>query len=569
MKRPVVNPLWPVRLVLAVLLAVAAAALVACNSDGGGNEGATNELAPDQELRIRIAGDPSTLDPQLAAYAEEISVVKQLFTGLFTYDEDLNVVPALALEVPTTANGGISEDGLTYTINMRDDAVWSDGTPVTAHDFVYAFQRLFDPEAGGQGYYAGFYTAIAGAGEFMAGEGTAEAVGVSAIDDHTLQIKLVAEQPTLPTLLALWPASPLRQDVIEQHGAAWTEPGNMISNGPFVLADYTPQDSIVLEANAAYVGDDEPTLQRMVYRIIPEDSAALIAYENGEIDMTTIPQSDASRFEGDAEQLRFEQLETYALQYNTAAPPFDNALVRQAFSQAIDREAYVASVLQGVGAAGTGWLPPGMPGYDASVGSDLAFDPVAAQATLAEAGYPNGDGFPSVTLTVGNLEPFIVAAEFVQAQLSENLGIDVAIEPLDEAAFGESYMTGGFQVVWQSWFADYADPENFLAQQFATEGGFNVFGYSNPQVDELLSQAATTLDQAERLALYDQAHRIIIDEDQAVTPIYYPQRNYLVKQNVGGLITTALDAEPGDWFVPSVAIFVGQAAPPASDPDEE
>jgi oligopeptide transport system substrate-binding protein len=567
MKRPMMRTPWALRLALAVALAVVAATLVACNSDGGGGEGASNELAADQELRIRIIGDPSSLDPQLAAYAEEISVVKQLFTGLFAYDEDLNVVPALALDVPTTENGGISDDGLTYTINMRGDAVWSDGTLVTAHDFVYAFQRLFDPEAGGQGYYSGFYTAIEGAGEFMAGQGSAEAVGVTAIDDDTLQIKLVSPQPTLPTLLALWPASPLRQDVIEAHGAAWTEPGNMVSNGPFVLADYTPQDSIVLEANAAYVGDEEPTLQRMVYRIIPDDGAALIAYENGEIDMTAIPLPDAARFEGDSEQLRFEQLETYALQYNNTATPFDDALVRKAFSQAIDREAYVAQVLQGVGAAGTGWLPPGMPGYDSSVGSDLGFDPEAAQATLAEAGYPNGDGFPSVTLTVGNLEPFIVAAEFIQAQLSENLGIDVEIETLDEAAFGESYQTGDFQVVWQSWFADYADPENFLAQQFATDGAFNVFGYSNPQVDELLSQAAATLDQTERLALYSQAHETIIAGDQAVTPIYYPERNYLVKQHVGGLITTALDAEPGDWFVPSVAIFVGEAAPPASDPE--
>jgi oligopeptide transport system substrate-binding protein len=560
----------PTRLTRPLLLLIALIALIAAVSCGGGDKGGevTNELSDTQELRVRIAGDPSTMDPQLALFAEDISVVKQLFRGLFTYDQDLNVIPAVAADVPTQENGGISDDGLVYTINLRQDATWSDGAPVTANDFVYAFQRLFDPAAGAQGYYFDFYTSIAGAAEFAYHEGgNAEDIGVTAIDDHTLQITLVEPRPTLPALLALWPAAPLRQDLIEQYGDAWTEPGNLIGNGPFVLADYAPEDEIVLEANAAYWGDDRPTLQTLVYKIIPDDSAALIAYENNEIDMTSIPGVDASRFEGSAEQVRFAQLETYAVQYNNQEPPFDNALVRQAISRAIDRAAYISVVRGGVGTQALSWLPPGMPGADASLGTDLGYDPDAARALLSQAGYPDGDGFPSVTLTIVDDETNRTTAEFLQEQLRVNLGIDMQIETLEESAFYDRYQTGDFQVTWLSWFADYADPENWLPQQFGSEGAFNVIGYSNPDVDALFEQAASELDNTARLALYDQAQQIIIIEDQAVTPVFYPDANYLVKATVGDLITTALDAAPGDWFITNVRIFQSGAAPPASDPE--
>ena len=554
----------PAAVVLLIAALVAAIAAGCSDSDDGQ---VTNELSPNQELTMRIAGDPSTFDPQLASFAEEISVAKQLFVGLFTYDENLNVVPAIAREVPTKENGGISDDGLTYTIHLRDDATWSDGVPVTAHNFVYAFQRLFDPEAGAQGYYFDFYTAIAGSAEFAYDEGgTADGIGVTATDDQTLVLELAFEQPTLPTLLALWPASPLREDVIESLGDAWTEPGNLIGNGPFVLVSYAPEQEIVLEANPSYTGPAQPTLERLVYRIIPDDSAALIAYENGEIDMTSIPIVDASRFDGDPEQVRYAQLETFAVQYNHNEPPFDNQLVRQAFSRAIDREAYVAAVRQGVGVPAVSWLPPGVPGSSASVGTDLGFDIEAAQALLDEAGYPDGAGFPSVTITIVDDESNRLTAEFLQEQLRQNLNVTIDIETVEEGLFFDRFFESDFQVTWLSWFGDYADPENWLPQLFATDGGFNVLGYSNPEVDELLAAAAVELDQATRLSLYDQAHQLII-ADQAVTPIFHPERNYLVKSHVSGLATTALDAEPGDWFVTSVQIL-STGAPPASEPDE-
>ena len=556
--------LRPSFLILPILIAFVAIAAAACSSGDSGV--VTNDLAPNQEFRLRIAGDPSTFDPQLASFSEEISIAKQIFRGLFTYDEELNVVPSVATQMPTKENGGISDDGLTYTISLRTDATWSDGVPVTANDFVYAFKRLFDPDAGAQGYYFDFYTAIDGAEAFAYEDGTAESVAVAALDDYTLQIQLTHAQPTLPTLLALWPASPLRQDLIEQYGDAWTEPGNLIGNGPFVLTEYSPEQQIVLESNPLYWGDDQPTLSKLVYRIIPEDSVALIAYQNGELDMTVIPLADSSRFQGNSEQIRYAELETFALQYNHLAPPFDNPLVRQAFSRAIDRDAYVQAIRGGVGEPAHGWLPPGMPGASPSVGMDLAFDPEAASILLSQAGYTDGEGFPNVTFTILADPTNNLTAEFIQEQLKQNLGINIDIDAVEESTFYDRYFEGDFQVTWLSWFADYADPENWLPQQFGTDGAFNVLNYSNAEADALFEQAATELDQTKRLAIYDRAHRIII-ADQAITPIFHPERNYLVKAYVSDLITTALDAEPGDWFVSNVRILSTGDAPPASGPE--
>ena len=546
---------------LVIIIGLLATVAVAC---GGGGKQTSGTLAPDQVFRIRLAEDPSTLDPQLASFAADISVVKQLYRGLFTYDKDLNVVPAVAAEMPTQENGGISTDGLTYTIKLRGDATWSDGETVAAQDFVYAFQRLFDPEAGAQGYYYSFYTAIDGAEAAAAGEGSPADVGVSATDDQTLVIHLTHPQPTLPTLLALWPASPLRQDLIDQNGASWTDAGKLVTDGPFVLASYTAGDSIVLDANPAYWGADKPTLQELVYKIIPDDSAALVAYQNGEIDLTAIPGPDTERFAGSPEEVRSSTLETFAVQYNTAQAPFDNKLVRQAFSRAIDRDSYVTALLHGVGEPALAWLPADMPGGDASVGADLGFDSEAARSLLSQAGYTDGTGFPSVTLTVSDTEEYRLTAEFLQQQLKQNLGINLNIDTVEEANFYDRYGAGDFQMIWASWFADYADPENWLPQQFATDGGFNVYGYSNSQVDDLFEQAAGELDNAQRLALYGQAQQIIID-DQVITPVFHPESNYLLARNVGGLTPTALDAQPGDWFVSNIQILEG-AAPPASRP---
>lgn len=546
---------------LLALSLVLVGAFAACEEEkkggGGGDETPSVSLADDQTLRVRIIGEPTTLDPQIAAFAADLSAVKQLFRGLFYYDgADLNVVPAAATEVPTVENGGVSEDGLTYTINLRDDLTWSDGEPLTAHDFEYALRRLFDPEAGATGYYFGFYTAIEGAEDAVAGTGALDAVAVRAIDDTTLEIKLSRELPTLLTLLAMWPAYPVRQDVIEQYGDQWIEAGNLIGNGPFVLSEWEHGDHITVTANQNYWGEDRSTIQTIEFRIIPDESAALVAYQNGELDMAPIPLADTPDFEGHPEQLRYAELTTFAWDFNNTVPPFDNDLVRKAFSAATDRDVYIASVRGGVGEPTTGWLPPGLPGYEADRGSEWAFDPELARSLLGEAGYPDGEGLPAVTLTIGDSADERLSAEFLQQQIKQNLGVDISIEVLEGATFQDRVLSSDYQVTFLAWGADYADPENWIPQLFGTGAGFNVHGYSNAEADAILAQAALELDNEERIELYQKAEEVIIEEDMGVAPIYHSVRNWLVKPWVDGLVKTGLDAEvPGDFFFSRVQIL--------------
>jgi len=545
-------------------IAVLALAFAACGDDeeggGDGSPGATtagDNLADDQTLRISAVGEPQTLDPQQTGFDVDISIVKQLWRGLLYYDADLNLVPAVAEEVPTTDNGGISGDGLTYTFNLRDNATWSDGQPVTAADFVYAFQRLFTPEIGATGYYYSFYTVIEGGQEAAKGDAAPEDIGVSAVNATTLEFKLTRQLPTLLSLMAMWPSYPVRQDIIEQFGDSWTEAGNLIGNGPFTLKEWLHDDHLTFEANANYWGDDTPTLQTLVYRIIPDEAAALIAYENGELDLTRIPLPDSANFEGDPEQIKSAELGIFALEFNNTAAPFDNVDVRKAFGTAIDRETYVQSVRGGVGRAATEWLPPGLPGHDETRGDAYEFDPDNAKAFLADAGYPNGEGFPSgVKVTIADTQGGRLAGEFIKEQLKQNLGIDVEIEILESETYETRYNESDFQMVFGGWGADYADPDNFLPQLFGTGASGNQYKYSNSDVDALFEQAAAELDNDKRIKLYQDAEKIIIDDDMGVAPIFNRVRNWLKKSYVDGLEVTGLDGNlMGDWFYTNVRIL--------------
>jgi oligopeptide transport system substrate-binding protein len=539
---------------------IAVLAFAGCKDDkktGGKTPGAgETPLAADQTLRVRIAGEPQALDPQVTGFDVDISIVKQLFRGLFYYDgPDMNVVPSVAAKIPTQGDG-ISDDGLTYTIELRDDVTWSDGTPLTANDFVYALRRLFDPEAGATGYYYSFYTAIVGAEAAAAGTGTLEDIGVTAVNDTTLEIKLTRPQPTLLTLLAMWPAYPVRQDIIEAKGDAWFEAGNLIGNGPMVLSEWVHQDHVTMTADPNYWGDDKPTIQTLVFRMIPDEPKALIAYENNEIDLAPIPLPDTATFEGNAEQLKYEELTVFAWEFNNEREPFDNPEVRKAFSLATDRDTYISAVRGGVGHPTTSWLPPGIPGYLETRCSEWAFDKDKAQQVLTDAGFPNGEGLPEVTLTFADSQANRLSFDFLQQQIEQNLGFRIEVEVLESATYEDHYLASDFQVVLGGWGADYADPENWLPQLFGTDASSNQYKYSNTDFDALMDQAATELDNDKRIKLYQDAEAILIDEDVGVAPLFNRTRNWLLKPYVDGFTTTGLDGNvPGDFFYNRVSIL--------------
>lgn len=555
---------------LSVGLALAALImLVACGGsdpEEGGNTGARNLAPPDRQvLRLRLGSEPKTIDPHLSSTVSETTLSKPVFAGLFTYDEQLQIVPNVAAEMPTADNGGISKDGLTYTVKLDRDAKWSDGKAVTASDFTYSMRRALDPKLAGP--YASFFYGVAGARDYNTAFGTPAApktptdaelqalrdkVGVTAKDENTVVYQLTQPNPSFLNLLALWTAFPVRQDIVEKFGDKWTEAGSHVGNGPFVLSEWAHNERIVLTPNQYWNGE-KPVLQKVTINFIADDTAAYAAYLAGELDSTILPPASRADVLNVAsplhsELVRMPELSTYAFFMNENMAPFDNMKVRQAFGLAVDRKTYVEGVLQNGGRPTTSWIPPGMPGYNADIGKQYEFNPAKAKQLLAEAGYPNGEGLPKVTFLAVNNDTNKLTAQFLEDQFKKNLGIEVSTEFVESRVYTARLSGGQQQITLQRWSADWPYPDNWLPEQFGSSGTANYVGYKNAKFDDLLKRAALEPDADKRLELYDEAHRLVVDE-AGIMPVYNREFFLMVKPNVKDLIVTGIDGGiKGDYF---------------------
>lgn len=546
-------------LVSVLLAAVAVLLLGACESGDGGS----GDLASDQTIRVWLDGEPDYIDPSIADFATAVAVSKNVFATLLRYDPTTDeVLPYVASEVPTVENGGISEDGLTYTFRLREDAVWEDGQPIRAQDFVYSLQRLMDPRVGsyyGNTYYfeiieGGIDLAMAVEADEATIEDLRGAVAAQAVDDHTLEVKITRPSTTFNLLMALWPTAALRQDVIEAHGdianTAWTEPGNLVASGPFRLAEWTHGSSIVLERNPNFWDEEmTPVLDRIVFRIIEDQNTAFSAYLRGDLDAVPVPVADLRRISDDPqygdELRRVPMVVTFGFAYNHAKSPFDTVEARKAFCQSVDRGTFVNEVQQGLGVPTTSWLPPALePYYEADRGSDLSFNPETALSVVSSSNRP---ALPSVSFTYANVDPNGIRGEFLQGQWKEHLGLDVRLVPLDSAAFGQAFGTGDFDMLLIGFGEDYHHPENWL-MLWRSDGGLSTAGYSNPEFDRVVDEALTADDPGEAVALWQEAERILLDEDAALCPLFNDENAWLVKPHVEDFIMTGADGLPGDFF---------------------
>lgn len=517
-------------------------------------------LSDQQTLRVNVGQEPPTLDPTLAEESSAISLLGSVQESLVQFKPDLSVEPGLA------EKWEISPDGKTITFTLRDDIKYSDGVPVKAGDFVYSWKRLLNPHTGAP--YNTLLGDIKGATEYMTAKVPTDtvklpdlenALGFSAPDDRTFKVELKGPSTYFVTICALWNTVPLRQDVIEKHGRQWTEPNNYVSTGPFKIKSWEHQSKIVLVPNEHYYGK-KPTLQEIHISMIGEQKAELEAFKNGELDICNDPpMADVPALLSDPELsdmvVRGPQLSTYYFGFNTRKPPFDNAKVRQAFASAIDRQTFVDVAMQGVpyGPA-TSFVPPGMPAHNPDLG--YKYDPDKARALLAEAGYPDGQGFPEVTL-VYNSPPVPghkVHAEYLQDQIKKNLNVDIKIEAMEWGAFLDKCEHDTPQMYRMGWNADYPHPQNFLDVVFRSTSANNYTGWKNDEYDRLLNEAAVTSDQAEQEKIYMQAERIFI-EDAPIIPFYFYGHIELVRPWVQGLRVTAMDSNLiGGLFFDEVSI---------------
>ena len=460
---------------------------------------------------------PSTLDPALSEIVHESEIIKDLFEGLVELDTELNVIPAMA------RSWHIDQGGKRYRFKLRENLQWSDGTPLTAHDFVFAWRRNLHPET--KAGLAYLLYVVEGAEEFHQGQNSdPNSIAIQALGDSDLEIMLTSPVSYFPYLLADPITYPHPRHAVQCHKAAWSTPENLVCNGAFKISAWHHHQEIKLIRNPLYHGFTTGNVEN-----------ALLSFIAPNLEHYSKNQVDWCRVEDQANLPNLYPQETFLAQYLSAyflgfachCPPFNQLIIRQVFAKSINKQALVKEAWSNVQrAAFGGVVPPGMSGHSPEVG--IRFDPIGAQNLLKEAGFATGADLPKLTLAA--LPGFSTTPQYLQESWQEHLGIRVEI--VADLSFDEvstKVTQGIFQLVLGGWYVDYPDPDNILRAVFHSASPANYFGWKNDQFDRLVEQAATLTDQQQRMALYHQADKILVADDVGVVPLYYRQAYDLLR----------------------------------------
>ena len=505
-----------------------------------------------------IASEPASLDPQEADDEVSMLVTAQLYAGLFDLDANGAIVPAAAQEVTA------SSDSNTYTVTLRSGMTWSDGQPVTAQNYVDGVCRLLDPAVGNPYYYLLTDVApITRAKEYASGDlADCTKVGVKAIDDLTLQIALERPAAFLPKLLAMpifWPAAPAPSAVVSGTAAisgtvpiSTTLPAGPVVNGPYLLAEQVPNDHITLTKNPNYWNAAQVDVERIEFRVLPDQARQLALFEAGEVHVAEFPAEATTRIEADPgfqkELHVLVRPGTSYLGLNTQSGPTADLNVRRAIAQAIDRQFLINEVLkQPWHVPAQTLIPPGVPGYQGDLPDvGLSYNPDAARAALVDAGYGPDKPVPPVELWYnreGNNEAIFKA---VGAML-EAVGIPVRLvssnwniyrDALDacnkpnRAAATKTPAQCPYNLYRMGWVLDYADPSSILDVVLSPKSAFQYTGWQSADYEKLMTEAAAEPDEARRAQLYGQAERILLNDEVAVVPLQHYDRTVLAKDGV-------------------------------------
>ncbi len=494
-----------------------------------GEVGSVAVLSPaPHALRLAIV-EPPTMDPGLATDSPSLIVIDQLFSGLVAHSPEMEVVPDVA------RSWEILEGGCKYIFHLRDDVRWSDGVPVTAGDFEYAWKRVLDPAASFSA--GGLLYDLKGAKAYHKGEAAdADSVGVRALDQFTLEVELERPSCYFPQLLTVNTTCAVPRHVVEGHGAAWTELDNIVTNGPFRLASCKQGESLMLKRNPDYHGRFTGNLEWVECSLISDPGRGLQMYEENSLDVWLHPSPEEwdralQRYAGEC--VSGPWLANQYIGFDVARPPFDDRRVRRAFTLATDRETQAHVTMRGsVFPATGGFIPPGMPGHSPGIG--LPYDPEGARQLLAEAGYPGGRGFPEIRLLATDRGSDRLLCEYLQAQWLENLGIETTWEYLEWGRLIGIIARETPHMWLLGWAADYPDPDNFLRVSRWTVNT----GWHNEVYDGLVESARRVTDQEERMRMYQRADRILVEE-VPVLPLSYGRFQMLVKPWVRRYPTSA------------------------------
>jgi oligopeptide transport system substrate-binding protein len=505
---------------------------------------AAANAAPRKILNFGNGAEPHDIDPQTIVGLPEEYITLALFEGLVSYDpKDLHPVPGVA------KSWEISPDGLVYTFHLREEAKWSNGEPVTAQDFVQSYQRMLTPALAVQYAYM-IFNYVAGAKDYYDGKlKDFSKVGIKAPDGHTLQITLVNPTPYLLKAMChcAWFPVPISTVAkfggLDRKGTDWTRPGNFVGNGPFRLKAWLTEQKIVVERSPTYWDRANVKLDEIDFYPVESSDTEEHMFRTGQLDITSeIPRQKIPFYQHDhPEQLLIEPLlGLYFYCCNVKRPPLDQVKVRRALALAIDRESLVKNVTKAGEQPAYAVSCPGTAGYSPQARLTGTLDD--ARRLLAEAGYPDGRGFPRLELIYNTLETHRAVAEAIQQMWKKNLHIDVELINEEWKVYLDSLSTHNFQLERFGWGADYVDP-NSLLELWETGNGNNDTNWGNPEYDRLLAASRATKTDQERYSIYQKMDAILVDE-LPIIPIYYYAWPHLMNPKVKGYYPTLLDLHP-------------------------
>lgn len=541
-------------LILALLAACTTVAPTAPAAAGDARAPVAVESSP-ITVRLSLGAEPPTLDPNLAQDTYAIQSLEGMFLGLTNLN---NVTEEVEPELATSWT--VSDDGTIWTFTMRQDAVWSDGRPVTANDVVYSTKRAIMPETASPYAYVLYIIKNAQAinQTDLAGGGTydIDTLGVMALDDYTVEFTLEAPAAYFESISSLWTLRPVPSWAIEEYGDAWTEPENIVVNGPYMLTEWKHGESLAYVKNPTYYDAANVQIDNIEVDIITDAFTEIALYESGELDVAgdgpgSFPVEEMGRMMADpelsAEMHIGPRASTTYVGFTTTKPPFDNVLVRKAFSAAIQRQVMVDDVV-GSGVPATQFAPPGIfgaPNPEVGIATDLE----QAKMWLAEAGYPDGEGFPIVTYRyfASTLEESL--AEALQAMWAETLGVQVNIEaqewPVFIAGINPSTPLEEMPEMWRlGWGADYPDENNWVYEVFHCTDSTNYSRSECTTADEMAQAAALETDQAVRKDLYGQVEALMFGDEVRAAPYYHRGFTILTKPYLSRAYPTFA---PNNW----------------------
>ncbi|MCS0672573.1 peptide ABC transporter substrate-binding protein [Cytobacillus firmus] len=534
------------------MLLVLSMFLAACsgggdNADGGekgGDDGGKSDVP--QELRVNINTEPPSLNPGLAEDSTSGTVLRNVLEGLTRINQDGKPENAMAEDIK------VSEDGKTYTFTIRD-AKWSNGDPVIAQDFEYAWKWALDPANNSTYAYQLYY--LEGAEAFNSGKGEKDAVGVKAIDEKTLEVKLVNPTPYFEELTAFYTYLPVNSKIAEANPDWATDAGeNFTTNGPFHLVEWAHSDKIVLEKSETYWDAETVKLDSIEMIMINDPNTELSMFDNGELDWAGAPTgalpTDAMQALKDEGRLVTQPIAgIYNYKFNTTVEPFNNVNIRKAFAHALNRQELIDNILQGEQLPAMAIVPPSMfeeneKGYFPD--NDVEKAKEYLQKGLEELGYKDASELPAVTLSYNTSEAHQKIAQAIQDMWKQNLGVEVTLDNAEWNVFLDNVNQMDYQVARMGWLGDFNDAINFLEMYRDADGGNNNTGWESKEFQDLLAKSATETDPEARQQLLKDAEAIFM-EDMPVAPIYFYTNNWVQAENLKDVAVSGLGDVQYKW----------------------